>query len=736
MDETQIQVGGMTCAACVGHVEKALKAIPGVEQVEVNLATEKAYIHHQQVEARQMVQAIEKAGYTGQLPQGNTQNTADQAALTRQHKQLELRHLQQQFVIGCVLSAPLVLPMLLMPLGIHWALAPFVQFVLATPVQFGLGARFYRGAWKSIKNRTGNMDLLVALGTTAAYGMSVYQSMQGSADHLYFESSAVVITLVLLGKWLEHRAKQHTAEAIQALSALQPETAYILDGEGERKEVPLEQVQVGDIVAIRAGERIPVDAEILTGESAVDESLITGESLPLSKGPGDLITGGSINVDGYLEARTRAVGTETRLAKIIRMVESAQAAKAPVQKLVDRISAIFVPVVMVLAALTFGGWVLFGASLEVAALNAVAVLVIACPCALGLATPTAIMVGTGLGARHGILIKNAEALEISHRVNCVAFDKTGTLTEGKPQVTQIVPNQEISTDPKTLLGIMAALQRGSEHPLAQAVLDHAATQAIEVPRARFLKTLAGQGIQGRLDSALYRLGNARMVSEQGLSTDAFASSIETAAAQGWTLSYLTNEEEVLALVAFSDTLKAEAKATVEALHAQRIETVLITGDHAGAAQSVAQQLGIDTLFSEVPPEAKADHVAQLRQAGKTVAMVGDGINDAPALAAADVGFAMATGTDVAIEAAGVTLMRGDPLLIPDAFAISRRTYRKIQQNLFWAFVYNLIGIPLAALGFLSPMVAGAAMAMSSVSVVSNALLLRRWKPTERKLTHP
>ncbi len=734
MTESQLQIGGMTCAVCVGHVEKALQKVPGVHKVEVNLATEKAYIQHADSPVSALVDAVVQAGYQAQAPQAQSA-AAPSPVSTQANKAQELLHLKQAFLWGSALSFPLLLPMLLMPLGIHWALSPFLQFVLATPVQFGLGARFYKGAWKSLKHRTGNMDLLVALGTTAAYGMSVYHSMHGrSGEHLYFESAAVVTTLILLGKWLETRAKQQTAEAIQALSALQPDMAHRLDAEGQIIAVPLAELQVGDTIVIRAGERIPVDAEIVQGESAVDESLITGESVPLSKGPGDRITGGAINLDGYLEARILAVGHETLLAKMIRMVESAQAAKAPVQKLVDKISAVFVPVVIGIALLTFGSWFAVSGNLEQAALNAVAVLVIACPCALGLATPTAIMVGTGLGARHGILIKNAEALEISHRVDCVAFDKTGTLTEGKPQVKQVLVAPEVTQSEQELLALMAALQQGSEHPLAQAILNEAQARHIDAPKARFLKTLAGQGIQGRVDKVLYRLGNLRLVQNQGLSTAALRTDLSQALTQGWTVSYLMDETQVLAAVAFADRLKPHAKATLEALRAQGIETVLITGDHQQAAQAVAQELGISQVFAEVMPETKAHTVQQLRAQGKIVAMVGDGINDAPALAAADVGFAMATGTDIAIEAAGVTLMRGEPLLIPDALAISRRTYRKIQQNLFWAFVYNLLGIPLAALGYLNPMVAGAAMALSSVSVVSNALLLRRWKPTERKIS--
>jgi P-type Cu+ transporter len=731
MSETQLMIDGMTCASCVSHVEKALKALPGVDQVQVNLATEKAYIdHHGDVSA--LVTAVEAAGY-GARPV-DAQTPQDESV-----RDQVLKALKFQVGFGILLSLPLMLPMLLMPLGVRFHLPALLQLLLAAPVQFWLGARFYKGAWKALKSRTGNMDLLVALGTSAAFGMSVYYLFQGAGAHaLYFESSAVVITLVLLGKWLETRAKQQTAESIRALSALQPETARVLR-QGSPVVVKVADIVVGDVVAVSAGERLPVDGEIMQGESEVDESLITGEPLPVHKGVGDKVTGGSMNVDGYLEVRTQAVGGETVLARVIRMVESAQAAKAPVQKLVDRISAIFVPVVIGLALLTLAGWLLSGAAFELAALNAVAVLVIACPCALGLATPTAIMVGTGVAAQQGILIKNAEALETAHQVTLVAFDKTGTLTQGKPEVVQVL-SAERAEDAEGIdvLAIMAALQKGSDHPLAQAIIK-AATQAEthperSLPAVRFSKTLPGQGVQGRIDGERFCLGNARLLAAESLRSDdlpaAFQAMQHQADETGWTLSYLLREKEVLAMVAFEDALKPTALNTVKALHQLHIQTVLITGDHSGAAHKVAQALGIDQVFAEVMPGEKAKIVQDLQQQGQIVAMVGDGINDAPALAAAQVGMAMATGTHVAMEAAGITLMRGDPLLIPDALSISKQTYAKIQQNLFWAFAYNLIGIPLAALGFLNPMLAGAAMALSSVSVVSNALLLKRWKPAQ------
>lgn len=723
MTETQLAIEGMTCASCVLHVEKAIQKVPGVTGVEVNLATEKARVQFQdQATTEQLIAAVVAAGYEARsLAEGDS---------AMPDKGSELQHQLHQFILSALLSLPLLGPMLLQPFGVHWMLDPWWQFALATPVQFWLGARFYGGAFKAIRALNGNMDLLVALGTSAAYGMSVYQLLHGASVHaMYFESAAVVITLVLLGKWLEARARNQTSEAIRALESLRPDIAHVLR-EGQEVALPLAEVRVGDIVAIRAGERVPVDAEVISGQSQHDESLITGEFLPVSKQPGDRITGGAINLDGYLEAQTLAVGAETLLAKVIRMVESAQSAKAPIQKLVDKVSAVFVPVVLVLALLTLAGWWLAGAGLETALLNAVAVLVIACPCALGLATPTSIMVGTGLGARNGILIKDAEALEITHAVTAVAFDKTGTLTEGKPQVMGLVSDELAEAE---LLAMLAALQKGSEHPLAKAICQQADAQGLSYQAANFIKVIAGQGLQGRIDGQLLFLGNRRLMEAKGIQMHNFEERIQAWAARGWTLSYLADAKQarLLGMVAFADRVKATAKATIEQLQAMGIQTVLITGDHVLAAAAVASELGIDQVHAEVLPGDKAEIVKQLQAQGAIVAMVGDGINDAPALAAAQVGMAMSTGTDVAMQAAGITLMRGEPLLIPDAIEISRRTYHKIRQNLFWAFIYNLIGIPLAAFGLLSPVIAGSAMAFSSVSVVTNALLLRRWKPASQ-----
>jgi Cu+-exporting ATPase len=627
--------------------------------------------------------------------------------------------------------------MLVEPFGLHWMLPAWVQFALATPVQFIFGARFYIAAWKAVRAGAGNMDLLVAIGTSAGYGLSIYEWLTahaGMAPHLYFEASAVVIALVLLGKYLESRAKRQTASAIRALEALRPERALRVQ-DGREEDVAISALQLNDQVLVKPGERFPVDGEVIEGQSHADEALISGESLPVPKQPGDNVTGGAINGEGRLLVRTTALGAESVLARIIRLVEDAQAAKAPIQKLVDKVSQVFVPAVLVLALLTLVGWWLYGASLETAIINAVAVLVIACPCALGLATPTAIMAGTGVAARYGILIKDAEALERAHEVSAVVFDKTGTLTSGTPKIAHLVA---VDGNQAVLLQQAGALQRGSEHPLAKAVLDACNEQGLKVADASASQSLTGRGIAGTLDGRPLALGNRRLLEESGLSAGDLAGCAKDWEAEGRTLSWLIEQgpqPRVLGLFAFGDTLKPGALAAVEQLKARHISSHLLTGDNRGSARVVAQALGIDDVHAEVLPADKAATVAELKKTG-VVAMVGDGINDAPALAAADIGIAMGGGTDVAMHAAGITLMRGDPRLVPAALEISRKTYAKIRQNLFWAFVYNLIGIPLAAFGLLNPVLAGAAMALSSVSVVSNALLLKTWKPKDLEDQRP
>lgn len=709
-----LQIEGMTCASCVGRVERALTKVPGVLQASVNLATESAQVRWLGSEPSLLLAAIEAAGYHAKLPTETEPNPPQTTAADT-----------LPLLFSALLSFPLLLPMLAGLIGIEWMLPAWVQWVLATPVQFVFGARFYRAGWFALRARTGNMDLLVSLGTSAAYGLSVYQWLQhGGHGHLYFEASALVITLVLLGKWLEARAKRQTTAAIRALQALRPATARVRK-DGQDVEVPITQIQRDDLVVIRAGERIPVDGVIVEGQSQVDEALISGESLPLDKGPGDVITGGAINGDGLLLARVTAIGAETVLAHIIRLVEDAQAAKAPIQKMVDKVAAIFVPVVLLIAGITLLAWGLSTGLWETALVNAVAVLVIACPCALGLATPAAIMVGTGVGAKHGILIKDAEALELAHQINVVAFDKTGTLTQGRPTVV----TQQALDDATPLLAWAAAIQAGSDHPLAKAV--RTAAEGLVLPAAEQIQTLPGRGVSAVVAGRQLRLGSPRLMDELGVDRQALASHADHESAQGHTLAWLadvTEQPVLLGFLAFGDLIKPTAAAAVKALQAQHITTVLISGDHHRAVQAVAQSLGIDQVEAEVLPADKAGTITRLQTGGKRVAMVGDGINDAPALAAADVGIAMGSGTDVAMHAAGITLMRGDPQLVAAAIDLSRRTVSKIHQNLFWAFIYNVIGIPLAAFGLLSPVVAGAAMALSSVSVITNALLLKRWKP--------
>ena len=722
----ELKVEGMTCASCVARVEKALLKVPGVSSVAVNLATEQAAVEAMGgVSFATLAAAIDKAGYAAKPLASST-------------AEVPRRRLPEwgSVAVASVLTLPLVMPMLLPLLGIHWMPVGWVQLLLATPVQFWLGARFYRAGWKAVKARAGNMDLLVALGTSAAWGLSVYLMVEHAdhgTPHLYFEASAAVITLVLLGKWLETRAKRQTADAIRALNALRPTVARVLV-DGVEVSTPVEQVAVGDVVVIRPGERVPVDGQIIDGRSHVNESLITGESLPVAKAAGDAVTGGAVNEEGVLQVRTGAIGAETTLARIIRLVESAQAAKAPIQRIVDRVSAVFVPVVLGIAVLTFAGWLAWSGDWEQALISAVAVLVIACPCALGLATPTAVMAGTGVAARRGILIKDAEALEVAHSVTTVAFDKTGTLTEGKPSLVAVEAG--LDAPASQVLALAAALQQGSDHPLAHAVLEKAKADGITVPSARDARALPGRGVEAVVDGQRLLLGSTRLVRELGAQPGLLMVSAQRLEGEGRSISWLLAPGEgagqgvrVLGLLAFGDTIKPASRPAVDRLRALGIRTVMLTGDNQGSAVAVARELGIDEVRAELLPGDKAAIVQQLRAQGQVVAMVGDGLNDAPSLVAADVGLSMSTGTDVAMEAAGITLMRGDPRLVADAFDVSRLTDSKIRQGLFWAFAYNVLGIPLAAFGLLSPVVAGAAMAFSSVSVVANALTLRRWRGT-------
>ncbi|MEW6759873.1 MAG: heavy metal translocating P-type ATPase [Pseudomonadota bacterium] len=721
---TVLRIEGMTCASCVGRVEKALRAVPGVIDASVNLATEKATVHGG--DAARLAAAVREAGYECA--------PADQAPAPHATGQNGALPGWWPVAVSALLSLPLLAPMLAQPFGADWMLPGWLQLLLATPVQFWLGARFYRAGWKALRAGSGNMDLLVAIGTSAAYGLSLYLLLQEHAHgmpHLYFESSAVVITLVLLGKWLEARAKGRTVAAIRALEGLRSVDALVRR-EGGDVRIALDDLRVGDLMVVRPGERVPADGVVEEGRSHLDESLLTGESLPVAKGPGSRAAGGAVNAEGLLLVRATKVGSETMLSQIIRLVEDAQAAKAPIQRLVDRVSSVFVPVVILISLATLLGWGLATGDWEAALLNAVAVQVIACPCALGLATPTAIMVGTGAAARHGILIKDAQALETAHALDVVAFDKTGTLTEGKPVLAAV------EGDADGVLLLAGAVQQTSAHPLAGAVVDAARSRGLVLAPATQAEALPGRGVKAAIGGATVWLGNARLMAELQLDTGRFAAAASAHEAAGRTVSWLARREgdkpEVLGLLAFGDALKPGAAQAVARLRGLGMQTVMLTGDNEGAARTVAQQLGIARWHAGVLPGDKAGVVAELREGGRIVAMVGDGINDAPALAAADVGIAMASGTDVAMQAAGITLMRGDPGLVADAVSVSQRTYAKIRQNLGWAFVYNVVGIPLAAFGLLSPVLAGAAMALSSVSVVANALLLRRWQPARSEAT--
>lgn len=723
---TSLRIDGMTCASCVARVERALLKVPGVQRASVNLATEHAEVVGS-VGLDALLNAVQHAGYEAHdVPAAQPEAPAPPASAW-------------PVGLAALLSVPLLLPMLASPFVANphaWMLDGWLQLLLATPVQFGLGARFYRAGWGALRNGSANMDVLIALGTSAAYGLSVFELLRGDAmAHLYFESAAVVITLVLFGKWLEARAKRETTAAIRALNALRPATARVRR-DGAEHEVPTTALVVGDDVVVRPGERVPADGRVLEGASHLDESLLTGESLPLAKQIGDAVTGGSINGEGLLLVRTTAVGAESALARIVRLVESAQAGKAPIQRLVDQVSAVFVPVVLGLALVTLLGWGLASGDWPAGLINAVSVLVIACPCALGLATPAAIMVGTGAAARLGILIKDAQALELAHAVRTIAFDKTGTLTEGRPTLVAALPADDAGLTRDALIALAASLQAGSEHSLAHAVLD-AATAPIEP--ARSLRALPGRGLAGEVGTRRLQLGSARLMRELGLAGAALDAQAAPFRADGRSVSWLAQIDadgraRSLGLLAFGDAIKPGAAAALAGLKRLGLRTLLISGDSHAAAEAVGRALGIDDVRAEVLPGDKAALVESLKADGR-VAMVGDGINDAPALAAADVGIAMAGalgevggrpgGSDVAMQAAGITLLRGDPALVARAIAVSRATHAKIRQNLFWAMAYNVVGIPLAMLGLLSPVVAGAAMALSSVSVVGNALWLAR-----------
>jgi Cu+-exporting ATPase len=732
-DTHSFGVSGMTCSACAGRIEKALNRLPGVLDANVNLALERVDVRTiaGAVGLDALAEAVGKAGYEAHVASASE----EQAQVDAKHEaqeQAKLRHDMFMLRLSIVLASPLVGHMVLKFLGFDVQLPVALEVLLATVVQFVIGARFYRAAYKALRARSANMDVLVVMGTSAAYLYSWYLIATLGADahgHLYFEASTVIITLVLLGKYMEARAKRGTTAAIRQLMDLRPQTARLRRPDGTEVEVAISEVRAGDVVRIKPGESIPVDGEVLSGQSELDESLITGESLPVNKGPGDTVTGGAMNGTGLLDVTATKIGEDSTLSKIIRLVENAQAGKAPVQRLVDRISEIFVPVVVAIAAVTFAAWFFTSGNFESALVAAISVLVIACPCALGLATPTAIMTGTGAAARSGILIKDVESLERAHRLNAIIFDKTGTLTEGKPAIVNI---HALRGSTEELLRLAAAVQQGSEHPLANSMLERAAELDLDLPAVTDFQSYTGKGVIGQVDNQEIVIGNEKLLADRGIDPAGELDRAREWEAQAKTVVWVVDKDGILGIIAIADTLRAEAREAVDSLRKLGIKTLMLSGDATLVAEEIGRQVNVDTARGSVKPDEKAEVVKELAAEGYAVGMIGDGINDAPALAAADVGIAMGTGTDIAMETAGITLMRSDPRLVGAAIAASRATFRKIKQNLFWAFIFNIIGIPLAAMGVLTPTIAGAAMAMSSVTVVSNSLLLRGWRPAFEK----
>ncbi|MDP1652307.1 MAG: heavy metal translocating P-type ATPase [Rhodocyclaceae bacterium] len=709
-ETVELAIGGMTCAACSARIERQLNKLPGVEAV-VNLAAERAHIRFDPASAdpARLIATIVKTGFTA------TPSTADTRGEEKARKAAVYRAEVRRFWIALALTLPLIAQMPFMfaaGADVHADILPrWLQFLLATPVQFWIGWRFYVGGWNAIRGGSGNMDVLVALGTTMAWAYSTVVVFFSLHQHVYFEASATVITLVLLGKILEARAKAKTSAAIESLMKLQPQTAFVERGE-LIVELPVASLIPGDVVVVRPGEAVPVDGEVLSGNSSANESMLTGESLPVAKALGDKVFAATVNGDGLLRCKATGVGAHTLLAGIIRLVEQAQGSKAPVQRLVDQVSAIFVPVVTAIALVTFIAWWTLAGDFTQALVNAVAVLVIACPCALGLATPTAIMVGTGLGAKAGILIRNAQALELAEKIGVLVVDKTGTLTQGKPKVIDVKVGAGRTAS--EVLQLAASLEQGSTHPLAAALVAEARARKLILETPQEVVAAPGKGMTGNVGGQSVRVGSPDWL---GATASATVGSQVAVAVDG----------NIVGVITVADPLRETSPGAVARLKEMGVEVVMLTGDNAATAAAIAQQVGVTRFEAQVLPSEKASHVAALKAAGKVVGMAGDGINDAPALAAADVSFAMGAGTDVAMQAADVTLMRDDLNGVADAISLSRATLAKIRQNLFWAFIYNVLGIPAAALGFLNPVVAGAAMAMSSVSVVSNSLLLKRWQ---------
>jgi Cu+-exporting ATPase len=744
---SELAIIGMTCANCAATIERALNKVDGVLEATVNFANEKASVHYVvgTVGRADLVAAVRKAGYDVVEAQDEAELEDAEAAA----REAEIRHQERRLIVGALFSAPLLLLSMGRDLGLlgEWSHATWVNWLflaLATPVQFYVGWDYYVGAYKSLRNRSANMDVLVAMGSSAAFVYSVAVLIAltlGSTalgGHVYFETSATIITLIVLGKLLEARAKGRTSEAIKKLMGLRPKTARVLR-DGEQKDIPIEEVVVGDTLFVRPGEKIPVDGRVIDGRSAIDESMITGESLPVDKLVGDEVIGATINKQGLLTIEATRVGKETALAQIIKLVEQAQGSRAPIQRLVDQVAAYFVPFVIMVALLTFGLWIAASGEFTTALIRMIAVLVIACPCAMGLATPTSIMVGVGKGAEHGILFKNSAALEQAHKITAVVLDKTGTITKGELAVTDIVTSNQATLSNDELLRLAASAEQGSEHPLGQAIVRQAGALGLSLSVPAAFEAMAGFGIAADVDGRKVLLGNQRLMQQEEVVLNGLGPRAEQLQHEAKTAMWLSVDGRASALIAVADTIKDDSKAAIDELHRLGLTVAMLTGDNAATAQAIAAEVGVDRVMAEVLPGDKANQVAHLQEEGYVVAMVGDGINDAPALAQADVGVAIGTGTDVAMEAADVTLMRGDLPGVPNAIKLSKATMRNIKQNLGWAFGYNLALIPIAAgilspfewapdfLRQLNPILAAGAMAFSSISVVSNALRLRRFR---------
>ncbi len=726
-----LDITGMTCAGCANAVEKALANVPGVISASVNLALEQARVTWlgTSLSVDGLVQATNAAGYQATPRATQAEVRREQERLKSEADAHQLKSETRMLTIAAALTTPLLLMMVLPPLGIAYHVPAWVQVLLCGPVQFWIGARFYIGAWKALKAKSANMDVLVALGTSAAFALSTWVIFRDGLETtapLYFEASAIIITLIVAGKLIETRTKRGTTQAIRMLMALRPERARVRRND-LITEVAIEEVMLGDIVIVRPGERIPVDGAIIEGRSDIDEQLITGESMPVAKSSGDDVVGGAVNGTGELHIKVSRVGEDTTLAKIVRLVENAQSGKAPIQRLVDKVSAVFVPIVIIIALVAFGGWLLAGASIEVAIINAVSVLVIACPCALGLATPTAIVAGTGAAARAGILIKDVGVLERAYGVKTVAFDKTGTLTRGEPVLTDAIA---INGTEDELISTASSVQSASEHPLARAVLNAASERQLRYGAAQAVTAHVGLGVEGTVDGQRVFIGNRQMMQEAGIDFSKAVLLLDEMEAEGKTAVMVAVADNVCGVLGIRDEVRDETFDAVRALGQQGIRTLMLSGDAVPVAEAISKTLGIDDVRGALKPDQKVAVLKGIQDGGHLVAMVGDGINDAPALAQADVGIAMGSGGDAAMESAAITLMRPDPRLVAAAFDIARATWNRIKWNLFWAFAFNVIGLPLAAAGYLSPAIAGGAMALSSICVVSSSLLLRGWTPRQ------